>query len=164
MAATQHHYVLGHVALRQICQSDPVGFFGIMASPHRENFLADVWRQIRNDCDAGGEPSFSIQDLGVTPCRVKDFPCLLLTMPPPKNVPEAIFVGIVLKVDMTQAQPPAGEIPEVLYATLEKGIHLGDGSERTVLCAWRANLHVNYGDGPPADRTAFLAAVEKLIT
>lgn len=157
---SNHHYVLAHVALRKICESDPLAFFGVMASPQRDDFLADAWRKVCKICDGNGKPSFSINDVTVNPCGIKEFPCLLITMPPPANVADAHFVGIVLKLTLDQTPPTTP--PEILYVTLEKGVDQ-DGSPRTVLCRWEGDTHSNYGDGPPVDLHQFAAAIENMI-
>ena len=51
-----HHHALAHVALRKVCRQNPVKFFGIMASPHRDAFFQDLWRQVRLNCDKDGTP------------------------------------------------------------------------------------------------------------
>ena len=157
----RHHYVLVHVALRQICQEIPFKFFDVMVSPQRDDFLGDIWRQVRENCDPEGAPLFDITDVGITTCRIKDFPCIVVTMPTPANAPEAYFVGIVLKVNTNAEKRP--ERPEIAYLTLEKEMNL-DETERTVLCEWTGqDCHMNYGDGPPATRAEFMKAIEKMI-
>ena len=53
--------------------------------------------------------------------------------------------------------------PPVAYFTLERGTST-DGVPRTVLCSWNeGGVHVNYGDGPSVDETAFLEAVAEQI-
>lgn len=157
---SHHHYVLAHVALRTICLQNPYAFFGVMASPERDDFLQSVWQMVRRNCDPEGPPSFDIADVGITTCRIRDFPAIIVTMPPPADVPEAYFVGMVLKVDGKKKDPPAH--PEVAYLTLERGIQM-DGAERTVLCGWSGDAHYNYGESPPATEADFIRAIEKKL-
>lgn len=160
-ARSPHHYVLGHIALRQICQENPLGFFGIFGSPQRGEFLEDIWEQVRKNCDPDGIATFGISDVGITTTRVKGFPCIIVSMPPPLKSPEAHFAGIVLRVDMSADKPP--ENPEISYLTLEKGGSAG-GVERTMLGGWTdQDSHVTYGEGPAPTQAAFVAAIEALI-
>ncbi|MFH0946209.1 MAG: hypothetical protein V2A76_13495 [Planctomycetota bacterium] len=156
-----HHYVLGHLALRQICQENPLGFFGIIGSEERDEFLKDIWEQVRKNCDPDGTPSFDISDVGITTSLLKGFPCIIISMPPPQVPPEAHFAGIVLRIDMSADKPP--ENPEISYLTLEKGLSR-DGEERTMLGGWTdQDSHVTYGAGPPATQADFVAAMEALL-
>jgi len=158
---SRHHYALGHIALRQICRANPLGFFGAMASDDRDRFCAEVWESVCKHCDETGKPTFGIGDVKITTLRAADFPTILIRMPPPANIAEAHLVAIVLKLDRDATEPP--ENVETGYFTLEKGMD-EDGSEQTVLCAWSMDdTHVNYGQGPPADEKEFIAAVEKLL-
>jgi hypothetical protein len=156
-----HHYELAHYALRQICAEDPRWFFEIMGSGQQRGLLDDIWRQVRTNCDDDGAAGFDISEVGVASCRIKGFPALVITMPPPGAVAEAHFVAIVLKGD-PKAEASAEQL-DFAYLTLEKGIR-ASGGERTVMCAWTVDgAHLNYGDGPAVDREAFVAAVEGLL-
>jgi hypothetical protein len=155
-----HHYVLGHVALRKVCQGDPLSFFSTMASPDRERFLEEIWRSVREYCDDDGEPTFSISELSVLTTRIGESPALLIRMPPPARPLEAHFVAIILKVAPGVEELP--EEPEFEYFTLERGVQT-DGSECTFLCAWQMDdTHSNFGEGPPANEQDFIAAIESL--
>jgi hypothetical protein len=155
-----HHYVLAHLALRDACFYNPTGFFGVMASENKDLFLADIWKRVRETCDPDGMPNFDISDLEVTTCRVNDHPGILVKMPPPAEITEAYFVGIVLKVDVEAEQWPAN--PEVEYLTLEKGASL-QGGQRTVFCGWAPDgddfTHYNMGSGPAATEEDFAQAM-----
>jgi hypothetical protein len=161
MTQGPHHYVLGHIALRQVCQANPMAFFNVMVTPHRQSFLGNLWSQVRQTCDPEGEPSFDISDIEITTCRIKGFPTIVFKMPPPMETTETYFIAIVLKIDPdTETQP---EHPSFDYLTLEKGANL-DGSERRVLCGWTEDeKHMNYGEGPEANLDAFIGAIENMI-
>jgi len=161
---TPHHYVLAHVALRQICMANPVRFFSIMDSQNRDKFLEDVWQQVRKNCDKEGEPSFSVKDVKVETTRINEFPTIIITMPLPQFMAEAHMIGIVLRVNVKDfVENKIPEKPVAEYFTLEKGFNL-DESERTVFCKWdETGKHLNYGTGPNANPTDFLKAISKMI-
>ena len=161
ISGPQHHYVLGHVAFRQICKTNPLGFFGAMASPDKDQFCRDIWKTVCEHCDEAGQPAFTISDVQITTLRVGDFPTILIRMPDPLNTAEAHLIAIVLKLARDATAPP--ENIEFAYFMLEKGISI-DGRERTVLCSWGMDdSHSNYGDGPPVDEKEFLQAVEGML-
>ena len=136
-------------------------FFGIMASPQKDEFLKDVWGQICENCDPEGKASFDISEVIASTGRIKDYPAIVIRMPPPQRTTEAYFVAVVLKIDVEEDDQP--ENPDFAYLTLEKGMNL-DGSDRMVLCGWTGeNTHDNYGEGPEATPEAFVAAVEARV-
>ncbi len=159
---TRHHYELAHMALREICFHDPYGFFDLIGSDGRAPFLTSLWGEICKNCDAQGAANFTIADVTVDTFRIGDFPAILIHMPPPGFVTEAYLVCIVLKIPlaMLEHSPPG---PEVGYFVLEKGEQLGNNGDRTVFCAWDKDIHRNYGDGPPPEPAAMIAAVEEML-
>ena len=161
ISASQHHYVLGHMAFRQICKTNPLGFFGAMASEGKDQFCREIWNTVCAHCDETGQPAFTISDVKVTTLRVADFPTILIRMPDPLNTAETHLIAIVLKLARDTTTPP--ENIEIAYFTLEKGLN-ADGGLRTVLCSWSMDdSHSNYGDGPPVDEKEFLRSVEELL-
>jgi hypothetical protein len=158
---TPHHYILTHVALRQVAFGNPYRFFAVMASPQRQDFLDDLWRQVCQDCDKGGTASFTSSDIKVHPILLGDYPTVLVEMPKPEFTGEAHMVCVVIKVPVQLAAEP--DNPEVLYFTLEKGRTVTTGKDITFLCGWDGESHVNYGYGPEADPAAFLERVRDLI-
>ncbi len=154
---TPHHYVLAHVALKQICFQNPLGFFGLMGSPDREEFLNDLWAQVCKNCDKEGQSSFSIDDVMIDTIRIGDYPAVLVTMPKPHHVTEAHMVCIVLMVPLADMKQN-GKVMKIHYFTLEKGA-TEEGQERTVLCEWDEDTHYNYGDGPDPTPEAFIETI-----
>ncbi len=158
-----HHYVFAHVALRQACFANPVRFFALMASPYRQEFLDSLWQQICTVCDQHGKAQFLPKDVNIQMGRIGEYPAIVVQMPTPCHVPEAHMVCIVLKVPIDELKSKS-EIPDaqVRYFTLEKGVDIS-GRDRTVLCAWDGEKHINFGDGPEATVMAFLDAIKELI-
>lgn len=161
---TPHHYVLAHVALRQICMANPVSFFRVMASQNRDKFMEDVWQRVRKNCDDKGNPSFSIEDVKVGTTKIGDFPIIIIAMPIPQFMAEAYMVGIVLKVNVKDfIENKIPEKPVAEYFTLEKGFNLDD-SDRTVFCKWdETGNHLNYGTGPNPTSAEFINAISKML-
>jgi hypothetical protein len=158
---SRHHYALAHIALRQICNANPLGFFGAMGSEDRDLFCKEVWNSVCKHCAATGKPAFDITDVKISTMRLADYPAILIRMPPPANIAEAHMVAIILKIKRDVQTPP--DDIKTAYFTLEKGADQ-DGIDRTVLCSWSMDdTHSNYGDGPPVDEDQFLATVEKML-
>ena len=103
-------------------------------------------------------PPFDILDLKVGTFRIRDFPCIIVVMPPPANICEAHFVGIILKSESNPETPP--EEIDFAYMVLEKGLDPESKTERTVLCSWLGDVHENHGDGPNATPEDFVCALE----
>jgi hypothetical protein len=159
---THHHYVLAHIALRQVALSDPYLFFAVMASPQQQEFLANLWKQVCHNCDKEGAAFFDCRDLIIHTTRIGDYPAVLIEMPKAYFVAEAHMVCAVLKVSIEElAQKP--DRPEVRYFTLEKGMNMPTGADRTVLCSWKGDTHANFGDGPEANAAAFMERIKQMI-
>jgi hypothetical protein len=162
------HYAFAHYVLRDLAYKHPLGCVGYLHGPDKDKMLTSLWQEIGDNCKASGPAGGYV---GGAPPTVRHaaigrFPSAIVVMPEPLGPTEAYFVAIVLHVDVTAMQggqePP--EQPDLSYYTLEKGVTLG-GESRTVLCGWNADgAHLNYGDGPPADFDAFVAAVTEHVT
>lgn len=158
---SDHHYVLAHGALRQHCFANPLLFFSLMGSDKRNGFLNQIWEKVCEFCDQSGSAKFGIDDVKVHIGHIKDFPYIIICMPPPAEVAEAHMIGIVLKVDFNI--DVEDQVPSVSYFTLEKGESV-DGVDLTVLAEWsKEGSHSNYGIGPEPDAPKFLAAFASRI-
>ncbi len=83
---------------------------------------------------------------------------IIVVMPPPANICEAHFVGIILKSESNPETPP--EEIDFAYMVLEKGLDPESKTERTVLCNWSGDVHENHGNGPNATPEDFACALE----
>lgn len=155
-----HHYVYAHLAMRDCCMSDPIGFFRLMNSPRSRKLLEELWEQVKLACDTDGPASMDVREVKVETFQAGPFPGVLVVMPPPMKVPEAYFIAIILFADLTgkPAKPP-----EVMYYTLEKS-GMPDEAEYTMLGRWRkGGIHENHGLGPPPSKDAFLSMIQELV-
>jgi hypothetical protein len=152
-----HHYVFGHVVIRQMCSADSVQFFALMASDEQRKFLAWMWQQAEAHSKEAPQNS-SLDDVKVTTCRVKELPTVVITLPATAAMAEAHMVAAVLLDTPTASNPN----PKIRYFTLEEG-EASDGSPRTVFCEWTESAHANYGDGPNPNVAAFIQAIEQRL-
>src|SRR5262245_33286090 len=146
-----HHYVFAHQVIREVCVSDPLQFFAVMASNEQAKFVAWMWKEAERHAKQGPAGA-SIKDVKVDTGRIKDLPAVIMPMPATRAMAEAHIIAVVLTGKPTQEAPQ----PSVRYFTLEDG-ERHDGTPRTVLCEWTAKGHANYGDGPQATVQAFVA-------
>lgn len=133
----QHHYVFGHVALRQVATADPDRFLAVFEGPDGGEFVRDLWLDVGRSVP----PDDRIPDFGLSVGlhEVAGRTVVLVRCPEPEGTTECHLIAIV---DVEGG---------LRYLTLEKGFSLGDDPvERTVLCEWVGERHCNYGDGPPA--------------
>ncbi len=157
---TRHHYVLAHIALRQACFSDPLGFFALVANGQGPALVGSVWEEVCRNCDQDGEAGFSAKDVQLETTGVGAYPAILVKMPEPQSVAEAYLLCLVLQMSADDLERP-GATPTLRYFTLEKA--MGPGGTGAVLCAWTEEGHVNYGPTAVRNTRDFLDAVEKLI-
>lgn len=152
------HYVFAHVALRQFAFGSPYMCLGALASPQAQRIIQELLESVADYCQAEGqEMTLAPEQFRTHALKAKKSPCLIVEMPPPRAIPEAYMVGIVIK-------PSAGDTAaaladtEVRYFTLE----FGEG-EGTVLCEWtHDSRHLNHGAGPVPKVDKFLKAIADL--
>jgi hypothetical protein len=157
-----HHYTLAHHALRHAALDQPLEFLATLSSRDATRFLSHILRQVSEHCrgrEAG--PGFGVDDITVHTVRAGKFPCAVIELPRPRATAEAHMVAAVLLHD-ADSPPGEGVGQSLRYFTLEKGMTL-DGVSRTVLCEWTDEMHLNYGDGPPPEVPAFVAAVSSKL-
>jgi hypothetical protein len=159
------YYFFAHYALRSAAYQLGAAAVGVLLSPRRDEFLADMWRMATEGCKQNGDDATDpLPPVEVLPLRAGPMPCVVLRMPPPQRTTECHFVGIVLHVDASDDRPPNLETAAVSYYTLERGARVDSGAERTVLCGWsKDESHSNYGDGPPPEPQAFADAVGAIV-
>lgn len=113
--------------------SDPSATRKALLEP---GFIQRLWTHLGVHRRTVGTPSPQVETFGEV---------LLITMPTPRESPEAYFLAIV------------GEEPK-LY-TLEMGHDLESDQPCTYFCACTESGHANYGQGPKPEVGAFLAAL-----
>ena len=156
-----HHYTLAHLALRDAAFEHPLAVLSVLASPQAQEFLAEVFRSVATHCrEREPRPDFQPEDVKIHTVRVSRYPCAVIEMPTPRTAAEAYFVAAVLLADPTKELPVSKEV-QLRYITLEEGFVFPGAPPRTVLAEWTADrTHVNFGDGPPPQLEAFVAAIE----
>jgi hypothetical protein len=163
------HYLFAHRVLPDLAFEDPLQFMAILAAPDAEQKLHELWVTVGRSLAEGrghGEQVPASEGLAVSRTRLAARACAVIEMPRPEAETEAYFVAAVLdhNLDQSRAAPPEAK-PRLFYYTLEKGTNLTDGSDRTVLCRWDTKTrHSNLGDGPVAEKKAFLEVVERMVT
>lgn len=124
----EHHYNFAHVALRQIFFHDTVAFVATL-SADRLDMLERLWDDVGRTLEEADQDGVRLpsEGLGWMFWTVgEDKTMVIVTLPPPEDMPEAYFVGLVVP------QPQEG-IGDVLgthqaisrYFTLEYST--GDG-------------------------------------
>src|SRR5688572_23059966 len=162
------HYLFAHRVLPDLAFEDPLQFMAILASPDAEQKLHELWMTVGNtlaEGRGGASQVPSSEGLSVTRTRLAGRACAVIEMPRPEAETEAYYVAAVLdhNLDQSRVAPPASH-PQLFYYTLEKAKSLTDGSDGTILSRWSGKTsHASLGDGPPAEKKAFLEAVEKMV-
>lgn len=148
-----HHYQFAHYFLRGMTMAEPQQFEACARAGNVNEFLAYLWSSAWSAFNEESACEF-VPPIGLRldRCGLGDGWCLyLITLPLAQSVGEAHMVGIAIKRDFDS------EASQVRYFTLEVGL------DRNVLAEWYADAtsvsHLNYGDGPPPERTAFTAAI-----
>jgi hypothetical protein len=163
------HYKFAHQALRQAAMENPAKCVGLLQSPVAQRFLNDLWEAVRTGCtqaaaDPDQPPEPGSQGLEADMTQVGPYSAVIVTLPKPRVPTEAFFVGMVLR-SYVRAEDglTVDRHPVLLYFTLEHGGLGEDGSPKTILCEWQAGTHLAYGDGPPADSSAFRDAIREKV-
>ena len=153
-----HHYCLAHRAFPIIAHNNPIAFFGALLSDKKFEFIKSVIESLEEHNDSKEVVGFRSEDFKVHEFVVNKYPCVVVEFPVPERLAEVFSIAAVLKTELG-ADFEEGEVPEVDYYTLEKGIQM-NGSVRTVLCTWsKDGSHGNLGDGPNAEPQSFYKRV-----
>jgi hypothetical protein len=110
---------------------------------------------------------FDASDISVSNLTIGRAPCIIITMPQPKNITEAYFIAIVSRIPDIEVKSrdrdephkdlpgsPVDEIP-INYYTLERAFDPEDEG-RTRFCEWSEKGHYNYCEGPLPRMDCFL--------
>ena len=141
-----HHYVFAHRELLAIARRFAGSMPELARSGRMDAALARAW-------DHAGDrlpPGDRLPHAGLAASlrgAAAGSQVVLVTMPRPAHAAEAYFAAIVVAGDQLAH-----------YFVLEHGWTTRD-EPRTVLCKWDERGHVNLGDGPPPDASAFLEAL-----
>jgi hypothetical protein len=149
-----------HRALPAWLFRDPNRFFGILAGPDRDRFIADLWAKCGAPGSSASRHGFSFE-LGTVGNGV----LLTMTFAPTEERPREIgepYRGVVVaKFD------PADRMRflYVRYFLLEHGIDVRAELPITMLCEHTADgAHHNHGASvPPAEERPFVEAVYELL-
>ncbi len=157
---SRHHYVLAHDAIRGMCQSNPHAFLDAMKSPEKDAVLKDLWDRVCDHCIHSEQPAFGIEDVTIECREVAGMNAVIVIMPPPEDMSEAHFVGIVPTVNVISMDPAVQ--PTFEYFVLEKTESCtGSG---TMLCKWTHDgRHLNFGPGPKTTVDGFVKAMEETL-
>lgn len=137
----ERHYVMAHYAFRQICLDDSHYFFSLMASDQQVQFIENIIGQVEDNCPED-VTELKAEDFEVITSRMANHPIVLIKMPTPKAYVEALYVGVVSTLDLTQ--PAEEQSPEIHYYTLELG--QGEQGNSFFFCQWNEDSHLNLGE------------------
>ncbi len=155
-----HHYAFSHVALKMICDSDPIQFFQVMGSDDRDKLLNFLWNKVVEQCKDNQAPDFTMDDVTIHTVKVGDYPVVLVVMPPVMAVTEAAMVAIVLTAN--EEAETAEAAFGCRYFTLELALSK-KGDLQADICEWVGEEHINHGKSSEPNMKAFLSAVEELL-
>lgn len=141
-----HHYSFAHRLLPGLVLRGRTNFHELASRALLDQLLRAWWQEIGQSLP----PDDRLPDdgLGSELANAGNVPVLVVTMPAARHAAEAHFVAVT-----PHADPDAWRC-----LTLEHSWTLDD-QPATVLGEWTATGHVNYGDGPPPERRAFLTAL-----
>jgi hypothetical protein len=137
-----HHYVMAHIALKQIAEQDPHYFFGVLGSDKKFQLIRHLLDQVEASHPEEA-PFLSEHGFNVFPSRIGIHPLVMVEMPAPERASECFYIGVVANIDLLQ--PDLDEAnPETAYFTLELG---ENGSHSSAFfCQWEGEQHLNLGE------------------
>ncbi|MGX5172625.1 hypothetical protein ACUR5C_01195 [Aliikangiella sp. IMCC44653] len=137
-----HHYVMAHIALKQIAEQDPHYFFGVLGSDKKRQLIRHLLDQVEASHPEEA-PFLSEFDFNVYPLRIGSHPLVIVEMPAPECASECFYIGVVANIDLSQPDLEEAQ-PEIAYFTLELGI---DENQTTAFfCQWDDQTHLNLGE------------------
>jgi hypothetical protein len=145
----KHHYQFAHRELLTASRRFAANLRSLARSGRLDNVLVQAWSRVGEAMPADGR--LPADGLAASFHSFQDRDIVLVTMPRAEHAAEAHFVAIVIS---------GSRLTD--YYVLEHGWTTED-EPRTVMCKWDEGGHVNFGDGPRAETSAFLAAVEQLL-
>ena len=165
------HYAFAHELLPRLFFQDPTDLIDALTRDG-DRVLARLWASVGESSSrpSAAEPSIQRIDAEEAPaCEIRTLPrgeaCVVITLPTPREMLEAYFVGLLLlpAVKNTQA------IGRVYTLELSQDHH---GIWRTVLGGWTADRnHIHYGQshswrrlrqGPPPTSDEFVTVVAEI--
>lgn len=151
----EHHYLFAHQVLPVMFHSAPERLLNLLAE-QGHNLLRLWWYRVAECIEESDW--LSAQGLDYALRRLDEqTQLILITFPPPRNVTELYFAGLVYRSARLKERGYAR------YFTLELGYNLA-GGPRPVLGEWLANgHHLQHGDGPAPEAALFVEAVRRLI-
>ncbi len=164
--ARLHHYVFGHIALRQLFFHNPPAFVAALAS-RGEELAKQIWDDVGEKIEEDEGEAVRLPSQGLA-CSTHDIGsgavAVIVSLPPPEETTEAYFVGLVLRLPQKKLWGLLGtEKGMARYITLERGINIIEGGERTFLCEWSGDDHLNMGDGPDPTVSAFAHKLAEMV-
>lgn len=164
-ASITHNRAFAHHYLRD-CVFQLPDLHLILAGPNAQAYVEGMWERCGGQLE---EPErCSSAGLRVLPVdAVENYSAVLIEIPAPVELADAHLVAVVFRQE--KRRWPFGRARwRIRYFTLELSLGLED-EDRTVIGEWtwakgRAQLHVNYGDGPAAEPGAFVASLSRLVT
>lgn len=158
---SSQHYVFAHRELPGLAFADPTRMLGILQGPDGLRFCSRAWErageQVHPQLRSSGEGLF-VRCGKVAP----DVLLATIALPPPRESPEAWFVGLVAQLPPDATTLDA--VKQVRVITLEESHDYQRDVRCTMLCEWTADgTHHNHGDGPEAEEGAFVGAVLRLL-
>jgi hypothetical protein len=144
----QHHYQFAHRELLGASRRVAASLPGLARSGRLDLVLVQAWSRLGEAMPA--DSRLPAEGLASSLHSFQDRDIVLVTMPSAEHAAEVHFAAIVISGDRLTD-----------YYVLEHRWTTED-EPRTVMCKWDERGHVNFGDGPPAEAGAFLAAVEQV--
>lgn len=157
------NYAFAHRVVRKFAEKGQA-FFRIMNSEHGQNELLTLMWSLAckyvNDADENDE-KIEVPPIHVKNLHINGYPAIIIGLPPPYKIADAIFIAIVDVSNLHERQENSSEHQSVRYITLE--LSFGFNESNAVLCEWMGENHLNYACGTAATESDFINAVEELI-
>jgi len=127
------HYKFAHEILKNMFLENPEQF--VKNTLHSEDDLRGLWYNVGKFYSEQYEEVEELDgsDIKIIAKEFEDNLLVIISMPEPKDIPEAYFIGLIIPHDDTK---------NARYITLEHG------EEGSVLCEWTNEAHLNFGEGP----------------
>ncbi len=156
------YYEFAHRRLPRFCKNHPLRLFPMSKSEKPEDTIKSLWEASCHYFETDEKTVLKGKDIKVSKLKVIDYPALLIEMPDPKELTDAIYIAIIL-LSKDQIIDIAPDKVAYRYLLSELTFSETETDTKPILCEWTKTKHRSFGGDLKPGLDSFLNAVEQSI-